>query len=325
MTRSPRETALEYAACLQSGEFERLVTLHHPDLVCSLLGSTLVSGRFRGRDAFYDHTFKHVRGEFADTGEAYHKSSRIACADDQVAVLLLHGGLPTRRGGRYDQNYLQVYRVANGLIVELHELLDTVMLETQIFGKRLAIPRSPPAEPLQPDSRFRSGTGLAPAGDAAALAQRFGEALDAASGQVLRTLLHPDAVLQIAGSTPVSGTVRGRDAIALHLAAHFERHFVTGGPRIDAPSRLVCADDRGFCRLATASGQLQDGAPYRQTLGIVGQYAGDSVAELYLYFDAALEERLVFGNPLTGGSVETAPEPFVIDSALESARGNAPL
>ena len=117
MTRTAREAALEYAACLRDGDFQRLLTLHHEDLVCSLLGTTRVSGRYRGRDLFYGHTFKHVLGVIAETDEAYLKSCRIACADERYAVLLLHGGLPTKMGGRYDQNYLQVYRVRDGLVI----------------------------------------------------------------------------------------------------------------------------------------------------------------------------------------------------------------
>lgn len=316
MTRTPAEAALEYALCLQTGEFDRLVTLHHPDLICNLLGTTLVSGKFEGRDDFYAHTFKYVLGEFPETDEIYHKGSHLVCSDENCAVLLLHGGLATRSGKRYDQNYLQIFRVEEGLIVELHELLDTAMVETAIFNRQLSIARSAPVEPLRPETRFNDPEGLHPKSSSTDLLQRFINSIEANDLDSLIALTHPNCVLQIAGSTPASGCVRGRDAIAGVLSGYGDLHFQTIN-LTKGQLRLACADDTGFCLLAEFSGTLHSGAEYQQIIGIVGQYCGDSIGETHLYFDTAAEELQVYDNPLSGGGARPGM-PFSIHSTREA-------
>lgn len=311
MKRSPGDTALEYVACLREGDFPRLVTLHHPDLVCSLLGTSGVSGRYRGRDAFFAHTFKHVLGKLAETDESYLKDYRIGCASDHRAALLLHGGLPTRRGGRYDQHYLQIFHVVDGLIVEIHELLDTVMLETEIFDRTLRQPRSMPAEPLRPSLAIAAAP--APSGR---LEPTFSAALAAGEWRTCGATLHEDAVLQIAGSTPMSGTIHGRTAIERYWADHFARYFATGSLKFESGSRLAFQDSGGFCRMAIIQARTHGGADYRQTLGIIGTYRGDSIAALQLYFDTAAEEEQTYNNPLSPGSIPPSSEPFCIESAI---------
>jgi ketosteroid isomerase-like protein len=307
MYRSPNDTALEYVACLRTGDFERLVTLHHPDLVCSLLGTSGVSGRYRGRDAFFAHTFKHVLGKLAETPESYLKDYRIGCADEHCAALLLHGGLPTRNGGRYDQHYLQLFHVVDGLIVEIHELLDTVMLETQIFDRTLQHTRTAPSEPLRPALRVAVSPGTSPD-----LERSFSAALLSGDWLACANALHADAELQVAGSTPISGTVHGASAIARCLTDHVSSHFVPRTVAVGIESRLVCSDASGFCRLATVTARTRRGTAYQQIVGLVGSYRGGGIAALQVYFDTAVEEDQTFENPLSPASVAPSPEPFGI-------------
>jgi ketosteroid isomerase-like protein len=311
--RSPRDTALEYVDCLRTGDFDRLVTLHHPHLVCSLLGSSGVSGRYHGRDAFFAHTFKHVLGKLAATDECYVKDFRIAGADAERAALLLHGGLPTRNGGRYDQQYLQIFHVVDGLIVEIHELLDTAMVETQIFDRSFRQPRVAPAEGLRP----QVSVATAPAATAA-FEQRFVDAVQSSDWQALDRLLLDDVELQLAGSTPVSGVFHGRDAVKRHLSSHVDAYFTSGTMRWGA-GRLVTRDKEGFCRLATIEGETKRGMAYHQILGIIGSYRGDAIAALQLYFDTAAEEAQSFDNMLSPALVVPSPEPFSIDATARTA------
>lgn len=316
MARTPREVAIEWAMSLKAGDLDRLVALHHERLVCSLLGSTLVSGRYRGRDAFFAHTIKNVMGSMAETDEVYLKGFRIACADSQYSVMQLHGGLPTKSGGRYDQNYLQLFKVEEGLITETHELLDTVMLDTQVFGKKLTIARTAPEDSLTPATKFTGMLTPATLEDVVRVERSFGLAAQSADLQAFTALLHPDAVLQIAGSTPLSGTVRGREQVLTMFAQYVLRYFLPGSLHIDGEARHACRDENGFCWFANVQGTLKNGDAYRQIVGVVARVHATSIVDLHIYFDTAEEERQTFANPLTGGTSETAPERFTIYSAL---------
>ena len=91
------------------------------------------------------HMGEHVLGPLVTGTEPYVKDSRIALADGDFVVGLLRGGLPTKSGDRYDQFYLQLFRLQDRLIVEIVEIFDTVMVERALMGHRLATPRRWPA------------------------------------------------------------------------------------------------------------------------------------------------------------------------------------
>ena len=233
----------------------------------------------------------------------------MACAGGDYAVLLLRGGLPTITGGRYDQNYMQCFRVVDGQVVENHELLDSVMLETQVYAKRLATPRAAPAEPLAPRrlaaETANDGTPVAP------IAAAFIAALaDAEIGDLLE-LLAGDVVIQVAGATPHSGAIRGSEAVATVLARELTG-YRPASLRWTAGPRLVCEDDQGFCILAELTAELADGQPYRQTIGLLGQCRGGLVNELHVYFDTAAQERQRWANPLDGAACDRQVEPLSI-------------
>lgn len=325
MRQSARDIAQAYADCLVSGDFDRLVSLHHPDMVCSLLGDTIVSGRYVGRDAFFAHTFKHVLGNLAETDEQYLKDARVACAGGDYAILLLRGGLPTRNGGRYDQNYLQCFRVVDGLVVENHEMLDTAMLETQVYGKKLQQSRPAPAELLVPRRLAaragNDGTPVAPVSEA------FLKALHSGDLETLLVQLSLDAVIQIAGATPHSGVVRGRSDFAALVGRELQG-YASGSLAWNAQPWLVCQDDEGFCVLGDLKAQLADGRPYAQTIGLLAQCRSGEINELYIYFDTAAQERQRWSNPLDGNPCErSAPrlsiEPTPLDYIIKNEGGEA--
>jgi ketosteroid isomerase-like protein len=312
MAASAREVAQAYADCLVDGDFERLVSLHHPDMVCSLLGDTIVSGRYVGRDAFFAHTFEYVLGRLEQGDEQYLKDARVACAGGDYAVLLLRGGLPTRIGGRYDQNYMQCFRVVGGQVVENHEMLDSVMLEAQVYGKHLKHQRPEPQERLAPRRlaahRTNDGTPVKP------VANAFCAALIAKDLSGIIDLLAVDAVVQIAGSNPHSGVIRSREA-AVQLFGQEIAGYRANSLRWRSGPRLICHDDEAFCILAELTAELADGSSFEQTIGLLAHCRAGRVNELYIYFDTAAQERQRWSNPLDGNPCERAVPRLSIQAA----------
>ena len=163
-----RQAALGWIAALGQGDFPAIFALHAEDFISNLVGTTGVSGCSAGRDDYFAYTYEQVMTKLDGTSEPYLKSWRLACTDHNAAALLFHGGLPAIDGvpaGRYDQNYLIIVQASAGKIRKLTELVDTAMIETAIYRRRLPVPRSSPARPFSPELQ-RGDTALGEIGRA---------------------------------------------------------------------------------------------------------------------------------------------------------------
>jgi ketosteroid isomerase-like protein len=292
----PDEVIGDYYAAMAAGDFAHVVGLHSPDLVCWMSGTSLVSGRFEGRDALYAHMAKHVLGPLVVGTEPYVKDSSIELVDGPMVVGLLHGGLPSKDGGRYDQYYLQIFRIQDGLIAEIVELFDTVMVETVLMKNRLEVPREPPARPFNivpsPDT---SGCTRA---EVVAVAARLLESLTNGDRAQLRAEVHPSVRIRTIGSTPLSGWSEGIDAL---LAA------VDRGVR---DGRVVCADDASACVLMRSADPA-----YHQQYGLVFRVRDRQIVDVSIFLDTVEAERALFANPvLPHASISVMP-PFDIAQA----------
>jgi len=58
-------------------------------------------------------------------------------AEGERVVALARGSAKTVTGARYDNDYAFVFRVRGGKIVEVNEFLDTALVETAAYGKKL--------------------------------------------------------------------------------------------------------------------------------------------------------------------------------------------
>ena len=268
----------DYYRAMGEGDFGHVVSLHDPDVVCWMSGTSLVSGRFQGRDALYAHMGEHVLGPLVTGTEPYVKGSRLALVDGDYAVGLLHGGLPARDGGRYDQFYLQIFRFQNGLIREIVELFDTVMVETALMKNQLAQPRTPPAALFDlVDPGCRSALDRDGLVD---LAQRLGAALMARDFTAARSCLAPGAEIRVIGSTPVSGQT--------HAGAVLDRVFDAGL----AGFRIVAAGSGAAVALAMADGGRA------QQYGLLIEADGHHIGCLSVFLDTAAAEAQQFGNAI---------------------------
>lgn len=131
-TQRERNIALieRYYEYLGSGDFEKLADLHNEDVAFNMLGSTPVSGRWEGKaECFGPIVADGVVGKLKPHAFRFSKKWRIMCADDDRVVGIMQGGGPGLNGEQYDQTYCQVFTIADGEIVELHEFFDTALVE----------------------------------------------------------------------------------------------------------------------------------------------------------------------------------------------------
>lgn len=299
MAENPNnDTVRDYYRAMGEGDFAHVVSLHDPDVTCWMSGTSLVSGRFEQRDALYAHMGEHVLGPLVADTEPYVKGSRLILADGEYTVGLLHGGLPARDGGRYDQFYLQVFRFEDGLIREIVEIFDTVMVETALMKNSLAQPRAMPERPFDLDAPACSSS--LDRNGMIALGERFAQALSSRSFAESRACLSDDAEVRVIGSTPLSG--RTRDAEVL------DRVFADGLSQY----RIVAAD-------GGAAVVLAQGAPnYPQQYGLVIEAQGEGIGCLSVFLDTVAMEAHLFGNDMVPGASASIRPAFDVMQAFRA-------
>lgn len=281
---------------MREGNFAHVIELHAPDLVCWMSGTSLVSGRFQGRDALYAHMGRHVLGPLIVGTEPYVKGCSIAIVDASIVVGLLHGGLPSKDGGRYDQYYLQIFRLQDGLITEIVELFDTVMVETILMGNRLMVPRNPCARPFEITASPRvSGCTR---DEVVILTNLMLESLAIGDTALLRSTLHPSVTVRTIGSTPISGLGYGVDA------------FNAAVDRGVKDARIICADSVSACVLMRSSD-----LSYNQQYGMILRVGERKIIDVNIFLDTVEVERALFANLLLPNQSTSVMPPFDITQA----------
>jgi len=308
-----RWVAEEFIARLKRGDIDGVVELYSNDQVVNMMGDTPVSGYHEGRETFWPFALGEVVGRLEAVDEAYVKENRLACLDGNVVVMLMHGGLPTKTGGRYDQNYGFVWTIRDGKICHTHELLDSDMIETAIYDRSHAMQRSRPKNPYRVDlanpATVRAGTREA----TTAVAKNFIAALQSADPVAYFKLLSDDVATNIVGWTPYSGRWIGHEALRAQLFDWHADHFQSGTRCMAQDYRLLCADDRAFCMLLTGGGVTGDGRRYDQHYGVVANIRDDLITDLHVFLDTAKAEEFIFGNPFVTPAHARAKAPFRLE------------
>ena len=119
---------------LAVGDAEAAFALFSPDCVYILQGTTPVSGTYRGLPAIMGDFFGPWRTRIDGpltiaVGEIFGEGERV--------VALARGSAKTVLGKPYDNGYAFVFRVRGGKIVEVNEFLDTALVETAAYGRKL--------------------------------------------------------------------------------------------------------------------------------------------------------------------------------------------
>jgi hypothetical protein len=280
-----------------AGSYGRACVAHIADGVrFRLIGDTLWSGAFANKHAWAEQVFMALPRELV--GPITLQASAILVEGDHACVRA-HGTALVRNGRRYDNDYCLVYRLAAGVIVEVTEYLDTALID-QAFaqGEPDAIVARPLSDPLQrfaavhPASYVssavqstRASTLAAKALVATLFAAPPGTWLDACAA-----LLAEDVLCQVAGSTALSGSYRGRPAVLdelfAPLAALLSEGLTLVCDTLHGDGEWVWVQARGLARAVR-------GGRYDSDYCLVLRVADGAIGELIVYHDTARLQTLL--------------------------------
>lgn len=132
------------------------------------------------------------------------------------------------------------------------------------------------------------------------LLDRYFRAMAAGDWRTVEDMYHDNIVIHMAGSTPASGKIEGKAAVTTGLIAQ-QVHAALDPRKMQFAKRwkIMCADDERVVAIMEGGGPTLTGDNYEQTYCEIFRFEDDKVIEMHAFFDTALAERALFGNPLT--------------------------
>jgi ketosteroid isomerase-like protein len=131
------------------------------------------------------------------------------------------------------------------------------------------------------------------------LLNRYFSAMAAGDWPTVEALYHENIVIHMAGSTPASGRLVGKTTVTQGLIAR-QVHAALDPERMRFAKRwkIMCADDERVVAIMEGGGPTLTGDLYEQTYCEIFKFEDGKVIEMHAFFDTALAERALFGNPL---------------------------
>jgi ketosteroid isomerase-like protein len=120
---------------IADGKAAEAFALFSEDIVYDLKGTTPVSGKYRGMDQIVNDFFTPWRKQL--DGEMNLIVDELI-GDGASVVALVRGEAKTIFDKRYDNEYAFVFRIKDGKITGVTEYLDTALVETAAYGKKIA-------------------------------------------------------------------------------------------------------------------------------------------------------------------------------------------
>jgi ketosteroid isomerase-like protein len=112
------------------GDLEGSLALFADDATWTNIGTTRFSGTFRGKQTIIEGLIGPL---FASLKNGITSEVDAIIADGERAVVLSRGQAETAAGVPYNNTYAQVFTVRDGLIVTVHEYMDTALVD-RVFG-----------------------------------------------------------------------------------------------------------------------------------------------------------------------------------------------
>jgi ketosteroid isomerase-like protein len=132
--RSSRETVQQWFDLIAQGDAASAFALFTDDVRYVLKGTTPVSGTYRGLKQIVEDFFtpwrKQIVGDISLTVDEL-------IGDGACVVALARGKAKTIFDRPYDNDYAFVFRLRDGKISEVIEYLDTALVETAAYGRKL--------------------------------------------------------------------------------------------------------------------------------------------------------------------------------------------
>ena len=130
---STREVAAQFASSMEAGDIGAAFGMLAEDGIYTVIGTTRASGKYHGAKELFERLVPMLSGFVEPPSIRFEPP--IVDGDRAVLVGAGKGIGPT---GPYNQpHYVWVMHVENGKISEITEHMDTCVVETGIFGKKI--------------------------------------------------------------------------------------------------------------------------------------------------------------------------------------------
>ena len=134
MSDANKQIVQQWFDLVAAGDAQGAFALFDESISYTLRGSTPVSGTYTGMKSLIDDFFVPWRKQI--DGEIVLTVNRLIGEGDQV-VALARGEAKTVFGLPYDNDYVFVFQVSDGKIHAVDEYLDTALIETAAYGKKI--------------------------------------------------------------------------------------------------------------------------------------------------------------------------------------------
>lgn len=131
---SSREIVQRWFDLIAKGDAQAAFALFSDDVTYDLKGTTPVSGVYSGLKQIVEDFFTPWRKQIV--GDIVLTVDELIGDGDRV-VALARGKAKTIHGLPYDNDYVFVFGLRDGKIREVIEYLDTALVETAAYGKKL--------------------------------------------------------------------------------------------------------------------------------------------------------------------------------------------
>jgi ketosteroid isomerase-like protein len=127
---SNRKTIEDFFAAGNRNDMETVVAMIADDVVWTGVGSTRLSGTFRGKSELNERLFGPL---FGSLKEGIQMALERMIAKDDYVVVQASGKAETLSGQAYNNHYCWIIRLRDGRLAEVTEYADTALINS-VFG-----------------------------------------------------------------------------------------------------------------------------------------------------------------------------------------------